>query len=311
MSQMVQFSVTIPEMTVKTPLRVDVYLAEHAELCSRSQLRTRVHDLQVNGRPRKLSFLVGPGDQIAGTLEGPAPSEAIPQPVDIAVIRETPAYLVLNKPQGLVVHPGAGNPDWTLVNGLLHRYQQEDQLPGPDAMRPGIVHRLDKDTSGVMIVARNLATHDHLVTQFSEGAVRKTYVAVIKGVPREDQGEITTSIQRDPDNRRRYTTGLGGGKPAETHWRVLRRFKNHSLLLLFPRTGRTHQLRVHLTAQGWPILGDPLYARPDKTYREATLMLHALRLSLQPQPGERVETFFTPPPEHFMKILRRLISVAS
>lgn len=308
MSHKVQFSITIPETAPAVPQRVDVYLAEHAELCSRSQLRSRVHDLHVNGRPRKLSFPVGPGDQISGLLDGPAPSEAIPQPIEITVIHETSTYLVLNKPQGMVVHPGAGNPDQTLVNGLLYRYQEDDQLPGPDALRPGIVHRLDKDTSGVMIVARNLATHDHLVTQFSHGAVQKTYIAVVKGVPRENQGEITTSIQRDPDNRRRYATGLGGGKPAETHWRALRRFKNHSLLMLSPRTGRTHQLRVHLTAQGWPILGDPVYARPDKNYREATLMLHALRLTVQPDPQAEARTFFAPPPPHFMAMLKSLIS---
>lgn len=293
--------------------RLDRFLAEVQGVCRRSQVRSRVGNLEVNQRPAKLSATVHPGDVITGTLAPPVSSEAVAQPVDIAVIHEDPLFLVVHKPQGLVVHPGAGNPDGTLVNGLLWRYTREgssgelpQDLPG-DAYRPGIVHRLDKDTSGVMIVARTVEVHAHLVDQFSRGEVEKVYVALVKGRPRENQGEIRRRIGRDPDHRRRFAVveDRRHGKEAITEWQVLRTYGRVTLVRLRPRTGRTHQLRVHMASIGCPILGDPLYARSDRQYPQASLMLHALALRISPAPGMEVRTFRAPLAERFLEILSR------
>ncbi len=302
----ISFHYVVEITTGEDELRLDRYLADEQELCRRSQLKQRLLSLQVNGRDRKVSFKVREGDVITGTLAPPVASDAVAQPVDLAVIREEREFLVIDKPQGLVVHPGAGNPDQTLVNGLLWRYQDrmDSDLVQAEPNRPGIVHRLDKDTSGVMIIARSLEVHQYLVEQFSSGSIRKRYIALVKGSPRGDGGTLETRLGRDPDQRRRYAVVEDGGKPAVTNWKVLRRYENYSLILLQPSTGRTHQLRVHMAHLGIPILGDPIYARRDRRHPEATLMLHALSLRISPAPGWDAHEFRAVLPERFIPFLR-------
>ncbi|SIP98287.1 23S rRNA pseudouridine1911/1915/1917 synthase [Alkalispirochaeta americana] len=326
------FHYSIPE-TIPGGRRLDQFLADEADLCRRSQLKQRVRDLRCNGKPAKLSTRVLPGDIVEGSLEAVGLPKAIPQPVDFPLIHEGRSFLVIDKPQGLVVHPGAGNPDGTLVNGLLWRYrddpffqalrnipegasgeeisdesdQEADQESDQEGdLRPGIVHRLDKDTSGVMIVAKTLETHQYLVDQFMAGSVKKLYLAITRGAIRQNQGIIDSPLGRDPNHRRRFAVTPGAGKPAHTAFQVLRRFPQHTLVLLKPSTGRTHQLRVHLASLGNPILGDPLYARPDRQLPQATLMLHARLLELSPEPEGGVTPYIAPVPERFREVLRIL-----
>lgn len=301
------FDVVIPPEA--TPgKRLDLYLVEDLQLGRRNRLKHQIEEVYCNGKAAKLSTRVGPGDHLKGRMRPPAPVHAQAEQVDFSIIREEPDYLVIDKPQGLVVHPGAGNRQGTLVNGLLWRYGEEPFFGAtgeilPEPFRPGIVHRLDKDTSGVMIVARNMDTHHHLVEQFSRGAARKRYLAVVRGRLVPDQGEIDAPIGRDPRNRQRYTV-TNRGKPSRTTWRVLRRYPGFTLVLLKPATGRTHQLRVHMNSRGTPILGDPMYGGRSES-GETTLMLHALTLSLIPSPGAERELFRSAVPDRFHRFFRR------
>ncbi|POR05290.1 hypothetical protein AU468_02030 [Alkalispirochaeta sphaeroplastigenens] len=305
--------------------RLDLFLVEEVALCRRSQLKQRIRDLRCNGRAAKLSTRIFPGDTVEGSLEAPPLPGVVPQPVEFPLLQEGASFLLIDKPQGLVVHPGAGHPDGTVVNGLLWRYRNdpffqalknnpddescEDNSEETDQeinLRPGIVHRLDKDTSGVMIIAKTLETHQYLVDQFMAGSVKKLNLAITRGAIRQNQGVIDSPLGRDPNHRRRFAVTPGSGKPAHTAFQVLRRFPQHTLVLLKPSTGRTHQLRVHLASLGTPILGDPLYARPDRLLPQATLMLHARLLELSPEPGQDRQSWIAPVPERFREVLRVL-----
>jgi 23S rRNA pseudouridine1911/1915/1917 synthase len=216
----------------------------------------------------------------------------------------------------MVVHPAAGNPAGTLVNALVYHCKDLAGING--VLRPGIVHRLDKDTSGVMVVAKNDVAHCHLTKQFKNRIVEKVYLAVAYGTLGQEEGSIDSAIGRHPSERKRMSTRTKRGRPALTEWRVLERFKGVTLLELFPKTGRTHQIRVHLASIGHPILGDPLYGRKrrlgaieDPSIRKGLermnrQALHAHRLGfIHPQTGERVE-FVSPIPEDIRDILELL-----
>jgi 23S rRNA pseudouridine1911/1915/1917 synthase len=289
-------------------MRLDRFVAGRLGLFTRSQAKSRVTVMLVNGEPARPSRRLKLGDRVAveyadgpaaGESEAPA-AEAIP----LAIIYENDQVAVIDKPQGMVVHPGSGNRSGTLVNALLAHCNGLAEAYGALEARPGIVHRLDKDTSGVIITAKNPAAHEHLARQFRDHRVRKLYLAVVRGGPRLDAGRVDGGIARSRTDRKRFAPVATGGRRSVTDWRVLRRYEGCSLVLLAPKTGRTHQLRVHLRLLGAPVLGDPLYGGKDARFPDATLMLHAWRLKItlpgEPQPRE----FRAPLPERFRSLLR-------
>jgi 23S rRNA pseudouridine1911/1915/1917 synthase len=295
--------VTIAEQT-PAGTRVDSYLADNLRLFSRSQARKRVLRLTLNGRPSKLSRRVAPGDLLRVEYRDAPVVELLPEPIPLTVIYEDQNVVVVDKPAGLVVHPAAGNPSGTLVNALLyHCARLGGEFPDGEA-RPGVVHRLDKGTSGVIITAKNLASREFLARQFRLRRVGKQYIAIVQGEPPADSGRIESRLVRDRRQRKRFRSLAAGdrGKQAVTLYRVLRRKAGHCLLSLRPRTGRTHQLRVHMSSMGCPIVGDSLYG----SRARADLMLHAYRLRLRLPGSSAAVTFRSALPGRFAEYWRGL-----
>ncbi len=276
--------------------RLDRYIVDHLDLLTRSQLKARAVTIAVNGRSGKLSSRVRPGDLLEIAYDLPEEPALEPEPMDLDVLYEDDDAVVVNKAQGVVVHPGCGHYRGTLVAGLLHRC---GTLVGGEPFRPGIVHRLDKDTSGVLIVAKSAAVHQMLAEQFRLRTTRKVYYALVQGRPPRSRGVIDLAIERDPAHRQRFRASPGGGREASTGYRVARSWPGYSLLRFAPRTGRTHQLRVHAKAIGCPILGDPIYGRPDPRFPDATLMLHAYSLTIRLPRREAPLRFRAPLPGRF------------
>ncbi|MCX7029757.1 MAG: RluA family pseudouridine synthase [Spirochaetes bacterium] len=287
-------------------MRLDRFVAERMGLFTRSQAKSRVAGLRVNGEPARPSRRLKLGDRVAVDYVDPPAEGLAAEEIPLAILFENDEVVVIDKPQGMVVHPGSGNRSGTLVNALLAHCAGLSQAFGGFEARPGIVHRLDKDTSGVIITAKNPAAHEHLARQFRDHRVRKLYLAVVRGIPRAGAGRVDGSIARSRADRKRFAPVTAGGRRAVTDWRVLRRYDGCSLVLLAPKTGRTHQLRVHLRLLGTPVLGDPLYGGKDARFPGATLMLHAWRLRIV-LPGESQEREFRAPlPERFRSLLRDL-----
>ncbi len=290
-------------------IRLDAFVADHLRLFSRSQAKSRIVEASVNGMPVRLSKRLKLGDAIAVTWVDPPPLALAAEDIPVEVLFENDDAIVIDKPAGMVVHPGSGNRSGTLVNALLHHCKGIGGAFDSSDPRPGIVHRLDKDTSGVIIVAKNPRAHETLAEQFRARTARKRYIAVLKGTLPAASGRIETRLARDPRDRKKFACVLAGGRPALTFYRVLKSYDGYTLASLRPRTGRTHQLRVHMRHLNAPILGDPLYGRPDPRFPGATLMLHARSLTIR-LPGEsepRVLTAPLPPRFHAMlKELQRL-----
>jgi 23S rRNA pseudouridine1911/1915/1917 synthase len=295
---------------IPSRLRLDRYAALYLKLLSRSQIRAKNLKAKVNGKEVKISRLLKAGDFLELFWNDSEPPDLIPEDLPLDIIYEDGRVAVINKAQGMVVHPGAGNYRGTLANALLWRRQSRGGAG--EGFRPGIVHRLDKDTSGVIIAAYDDEALAFLSSQFKERKVRKVYAAIVRGGPAENRGQVETRITRDKRDRKKFTVSETTGKPAVTGYRVIRRWEGYSLLLLRPYTGRTHQIRVHLLHLGCPILGDPLYnGEKDKKFKNATLMLHAKSLSIQlPFSGENTlpapRRFSVPLPERFREIIRLL-----
>ncbi|MDR1325830.1 MAG: RluA family pseudouridine synthase [Treponema sp.] len=290
---------------LSSPLRLDRYVAENLALLSRSQLKSRCIEAKVNGKAVKISRLLKGGDRLELNWAESEPLDLIPENLPLTILYEDANVVLVNKEQGMVVHPGAGNRRGTLANALLFRrlcLHGETNLSVPEG-RLGIVHRLDKDTSGVIIAAYNNEALAFLSAQFKNRQARKTYAAIVRGTPKEPSGTIETCITRDPRDRKRFTVSATKGKPALTSYRVLRSWGVYSLVLLRPRTGRTHQLRVHLLHLGHPILGDPIYGAG--TVRHATLMLHAKSLRILLPGGVEPQTFRAPLPPRFCHFLNK------
>lgn len=278
-------------------LRADRFLSDRVNIASRSQLRQRLAGLRVNGHAAKPSARLGNGDRVEAVLTPPRPRHAEPAPIPLRILFEDRNVVVVDKPSGMVVHPGDGNRGGTLVNALLYRYPElADRFP--DSLRPGIVHRLDKDTSGVIIVARHAAAHACLAAQFSARRVRKIYHAWVAGHPLPATGRIATRLQRDPRDPLRFRVSDSRGKAAVTRYRVLARRADAALVALRPVTGRTHQLRVHVRWLGHPILGDPLYAGRARG-TAPRLLLHARRLTVTLPAAATASTFEAPLPPDF------------
>jgi 23S rRNA pseudouridine1911/1915/1917 synthase len=299
--------------------RIDTLLVDKLRLFSRSQARQRVQQLTVNGRPSRLGRKVKAGDVVACVVVDPPPLDLAAQDLPLSVLYEDDEVIVVDKAQGMVVHPGSGNHDGTLVNALLFRCEGLAARFGTAAARPGIVHRLDKETSGVMIAAKTPGSHAALAEQFKSRSARKTYLAVVKGRLPAREGRIESRLGRDPRNRQRFTVVRAGGKLAVTRYRVLATYtaaplsagappESYALVLCAPRTGRTHQLRVHLRHAGAWVLGDPLYGHPDPRFPGATLMLHARSLSLRIPGAPEPRRFRAALPDRFRRVVRELQS---
>jgi 23S rRNA pseudouridine1911/1915/1917 synthase len=263
--------------------RADKYIAETAKILSRSQLKARKASLIVNGKAGKFSRRLMPGDRLELRWTDESAHSLEAEKLDVEILYEDDNVFVFNKAQSMVTHPANGNWRGTLANAAL--WLDAERKGGLSAPRGGIVHRLDKDTSGVIIVARNVETHECLSAQFKNRTVRKEYLAIVAPAPAADEGHIENFLSRDRNNRKKFTGGEAGGKRASTDYRVLARWSvdgrgSYALVALYPRTGRTHQLRVHMAGIGCPIVGDPLYGKKDAFFPAATLMLHARRLKI-------------------------------
>jgi len=217
--------------------------------------------VRVNGAPARASQRVEAGDRVLADPPEAAPSELVPQPIAITILHEDDALVVLDKPAGLVVHPAPGHAQGTLVNALLHHVRDLAGIGG--VARPGIVHRLDRGTSGVMVAAKTDAAHAALSKQFHDHTIERVYLAFARGAPAQDEGRIERAIGRHPSDRKRMSIATKRGRAAATRWRVLRRFAKSGVVKLEvrPETGRTHQIRVHLSSHGLPLLGDETYGK--------------------------------------------------
>jgi 23S rRNA pseudouridine1911/1915/1917 synthase len=293
--------------------RADRYIAEVLALLSRSQLKARGAEIEVEGRPAKLSRILRPGERLVVTWTEEASPGLIPEDLPLDILHEDLRTIVINKAQGMVTHPGNGNRRGTLANAILGHFAanraEASGRPGSEASdvpRGGIVHRLDKDTSGVIIAAKDSEAQAWLSSQFKDRSVRKEYLAITKGVPVGLGGHIENRLARDHRDRRKFAETESGGRVAISDWRALAIFGDYALLCLRPRTGRTHQLRVHLAGLGTPILGDPIYGKRDSRYPDLSLKLHAWKLAIR-LPGAREATIFSSaPPPAFLALLRVL-----
>lgn len=288
-------------------VRADRYLSEYLKIFSRSQIKNRNVKISLNNKEIKLSKILNTGDLITIEYNNPEPLELIPEKMNFNIIYEDSDTLVIDKPQGLVVHPGAGNHTGTLVHGLIYHCNDITNRFSSDDIRPGIVHRLDKDTSGVMITAKNPQSLEFLSSQFRNKSTKKYYLAIIKGVPVKDEGIIETNIARDLNNRKKFTVSDQRGKYSLSRFKVIESWGNLSLVILGLETGRTHQLRVHMLHIGNSILGDPIYGRKSGMFPDITLMLHAYSLSISlPCSSAETSNFKAPVPERFIKIIEKL-----
>ncbi len=288
--------------------RLDIYVAER-ERITRSASQKLIEDgcVTVNGRPSKKNYLVREEDAVDVRMPEMLPDRAVPQDIPIDIVYEDGCLLVVNKPKGMVVHPAAGNPDGTLVNALL--YHCGDSLSGINGvLRPGIVHRIDKDTSGLLVVAKNDVAHVSLAEQISSHRFERTYLAMTVGHLKNENGRICRPIGRHPVDRKRMAV-VAGGKEAATNYEVLKRVSGYDLLRLRLETGRTHQIRVHMSSEGHPVMGDTLYGggrtRFEKIHEKLLCgqCLHASSISfVHPVSGELMR-FEAPLPDYFDKIL--------
>jgi 23S rRNA pseudouridine1911/1915/1917 synthase len=295
--------------------RLDAFVAEHDAALTRAQVQRLIEagDVVVNGEvPAKAGIKLRGGDTISVTIRPPVAVELVPEAMSLVVLHEDPHLIVIDKPAGLVVHPAPGHAVGTLVHGLLAHVDDLGGIGGE--LRPGIVHRLDKDTSGVMVVAKDDAAQQALSAAFkAKTDVLREYVAICAPAPPSDGGTIRTLYNRHPVDRKRFSSKVTVGKPAVTHWRVVERLGlGAALVRCRLETGRTHQIRVHMADGGWPLIGDPVYGRryagelAELSRALGRQALHAARLELtHPATGARLR-FETPPPTDFAALLTAL-----
>lgn len=284
--------------------RIDKVLSEELSDYSRSQLQQLVKDQQVrvNGELIKANYKVKQNDQIEITIPEPEELAIEAEKLPLTIVFEDEDVVVVNKPQGMVVHPSAGHPNGTLVNALLYHVKDLSSING--VIRPGIVHRIDKDTSGLLMVAKNDRAHESLAAQLKDKTSLRKYVALVHGEISHDKGVIDAPIGRSKSDRKKQDV-REGGKEAVTHFEVLERFSGYTLVQLQLETGRTHQIRVHMKYIGYPVAGDPLYG-PKNTFAGPGQFLHAELLGFKhPKTGEMM-VFEAPLPEVFEKKLEEL-----
>jgi 23S rRNA pseudouridine1911/1915/1917 synthase len=296
--------------------RLDRYIASCISDCSRSIAThlIRTGKIRVQGMVRKPGYRVKTGDEISGCIPPPEPVLFKPEPIPIEILHEDDEIIVINKQPGIVVHPAPGHHSGTLVNALLHHCPRLNGIGG--ALRPGIVHRLDKDTSGVLVVAKNDRAHIHLSRQFKSRRVKKEYLALVYGKMEPDSGSVSLPIGRHPVDRKKMSTNSRKCRVAETMWQTRERFELASLIEVNLKTGRTHQIRVHCAAIKHPVMGDKVYG-PRKRGKNVTYnknliesiprqMLHAWRIGLTHPVTEKMVSFEAPIPSDMQTILNAL-----
>ncbi len=315
------FSAVVPD-DFGDSMRLDKFVSFSQNGISRSHLKGFLTSILLNGNPSKLSAKVKSGDRIEIEWEDDVPSKIEPEDIPLSILYEDENVTVVNKKQGMVVHPASGNWTGTLVSALLFRWGREalsicdnanNQAETLALRRPGIIHRLDKDTSGVIITARNRASEDFLQKQFAlRKNIVKEYVCICVGKLPYKAGKIELNIERDKNDRKKFrATETNAGKKALTLYSVIFSYSNgketYSLVRVRIKTGRTHQIRVHLKSLGCPILGDPIYGkRPTGTFKSATLMLHARYLKIPLPPLGNLIAFTAPLPPRFLKVMKVL-----
>jgi 23S rRNA pseudouridine1911/1915/1917 synthase len=300
--------------------RIDTFVAGRLPRCSRSHaaLLIRQGFIQVNGQNCKPGHRVKPCESIRVRVPMPMPTDLVAEPLRLDILFEDADLIVINKPAGMVVHPAAGHQTGTLVHGILYHCPDIEGI-GIEK-RPGIVHRLDKDTSGIMVVAKNSRAHDDLSRQFKARSIEKHYLALVVGSPKEDTGRVDLPIGRHPVERKKMSTRTRRGREALTLWQVRERFSGATLIDVELKTGRTHQIRVHCHAMGYPILGDPVYGRKGGTHRMTARyaalqavfknaqrqMLHAFMIGFRHPRDGRALSFQAPLPEDMNGLLEQL-----
>ena len=287
--------------------RLDAFLARSVPDLSRSAAQKLIEDGQVsrNGKPGKKNDKLNVGDAVSYEIPEPKAVDIAPKEMPLDIVYEDDDLLVINKPKGLVVHPAAGHSDDTLVNGLL--YALGDDLSGINGeLRPGIVHRIDKDTSGLLAVAKNDLAHTMLASQLKDHSMARTYEAIVCGVLKEDSGTVDAPIGRHPSDRKKMCVTQRNSKSAVTHWEVIRRYRGYTHIRCKLETGRTHQIRVHMAYIGNPILGDTVYGHKKPELGQSSQCLHAGVLCFaHPRDGHPV-VVYAELPQYFKDVLEKL-----
>ena len=282
----------------ETGLRLDIYMSVKDPALSRSQAKRMVDEgyVWVNRINPKVGYRLKVGDIVSIRKRDLKADRVLPQDIPLAIVYEDPHIIVINKPADIVVHPAAGNNQGTLVNALLFHCTDLSGIGG--VLRPGIVHRLDKNTSGLLVVAKSDEAHRELSRQFKQHEVRKIYKVLVYGDPKEDKGIIDEPVGRHPTERKKMSTRSRRGKNALTHWRVLERYGFATLLEVTIKTGRTHQIRVHLTAAGYPVVGDSIYGSPKRANAVDNPILRAKLKAMKRQVLHAAEIGFVHPVTH-------------
>lgn len=284
--------------------RLDAFLARSVENLSRSGAQKLIEEgcVLLSGKPGKKNDRLSAGQEISVTMPEPKEVDIAPREMELHIVYEDDDLLVINKPKGLVVHPAAGHTDDTLVNGLM--YALGDQLSGINGeLRPGIVHRIDKDTSGLLAVAKNDFAHVILASQLKDHTMARTYEAVVCGNLKEDSGTVDAPIGRHPTDRKKMCIAARGGRNAVTHWEVVKRYRGYTHVRCRLETGRTHQIRVHMASLGHPILGDAVYGRKKPELGQDSQVLHAGILCFRHPRDERLVVVTAELPEYFREVL--------
>jgi 23S rRNA pseudouridine1911/1915/1917 synthase len=278
--------------------RADIALSHFLEGHTRSQIKRLIEEklILVGGEAVKPSRKLEGGELVRVTLPAPTPLDVMPEDIPLDILYEDDYIAVVDKPPGMTVHPGAGVGSGTLVNALLFRCKNLSGIGGK--IRPGIVHRLDKDTSGVMVVAKNDVAHNSLVNQFKTRAVRKKYLAIVEGNIREESGVFSSKIGRHPVDRKKMSSKARSGRESLTNWKVIKRFEDASFVEAEPRTGRTHQIRVHFSENGYPILADAVYGY--KKHKSAAVASAAKKIGRQALHASNIG-FFHPHTQEFVE----------
>lgn len=295
----------VPEKS--SGLRIDKFLTEICPDYTRSFLQKLLKSelVEVNGKPVKSSYKTAAGDTVTFEVPEAVEAEITAQEMPLDILYEDEDVILINKPKGMVVHPAAGHYEGTLVNGLMHHCRE--QLSGINGvMRPGIVHRIDMDTTGVLIVCKNDLAHNSIAEQLKVHSITRKYYAVVFGSLKDDEGTIHAPIGRHPNDRKKMSINSKNGKDAVTHYKVLERFHGYTLVECRLETGRTHQIRVHIASIGHPLLGDQVYGPAKQPFRLQGQTLHAGVLGfLHPRTGEYME-FSAPLPKYFEELLEKL-----
>jgi 23S rRNA pseudouridine1911/1915/1917 synthase len=287
--------------------RLDAFLARSADNLSRSAAQRLIEEGCVlrNGKPGKKNDKLNVGDTVEFHIPEPKEVDIVAKEIPLDIVYEDEDLLVINKPKGLVVHPAAGHQDDTLVNGLL--YAMGDDLSGINGeLRPGIVHRIDKDTSGLLAVAKNDLAHAVLASQLKDHTMARTYEAIVCGSFKEDSGTVDAPIGRHPSDRKKMTVTQRNSKHAVTHWEVVARYRGYTHIRCKLETGRTHQIRVHMAHIGHPILGDTVYGHKKPELGQDSQCLHAGALCFRHPRDGRPVMVFAPLPDYFQSVLEKL-----